>query len=161
MYYSLVFILMLLVFLSNLWHKNSLRDEYSSILSYLIIALHSTLLCPRSSFKLRSLRMGSLTSSVLTLSTGAPQACVLSLLLYALYMHDCVATHVSNTILKFVDDTTILGLITKNDETAYREEVRDLEMWCQGNNLALNVCKTKEAVQFFPKNCNQLGGVGC
>jgi len=37
-------------------------------------------------------------------------------------MYDCVATHHSNTILKFADDTTILGLITNNDETAYREE---------------------------------------
>jgi len=46
-------------------------------------------------------KMGSLTSSVLTLSTpsyvltmstGAPQGCILSPLLYALYTHDCVAT---------------------------------------------------------------------
>jgi len=68
--------------------------------------------------------MGSLTSSVLTLSTGAPQGCILSPLLYALYTHDCVATHSSNTILKFADDT--MGLITNNDDTAYREVVRDL-----------------------------------
>jgi len=89
-------------------------------------------------------RMGSLISSVLTLSTGAPQGCVLSPLLYALYTHDCVATHGSNTILTFADDTTILGLITNNDETAYTEEVRDLATWCQGNSLSLNVYKTKE-----------------
>jgi len=62
-------------------------------------------------------RMGSLTSSVLTLSTGDPQGCVLSPLLYALYTHDYVATHSSTTILKFADDTTILDLITNNDET--------------------------------------------
>ncbi|XP_071022343.1 sialoadhesin-like, partial [Oncorhynchus clarkii lewisi] len=34
---------------------------------------------------------------------------------------------VSNTIIKFADDTTVVGLITDDDETAYREEVRDLQ----------------------------------
>ncbi len=37
--------------------------------------------------------------------------------------HDCTATHSSNVIVKFADDTTVIGLITDNDETAYREEV--------------------------------------
>jgi hypothetical protein len=32
----------------------------------------------------------------------------------------------SKTIIKFADDTTMLGLITDNDETAYGEEVREL-----------------------------------
>jgi hypothetical protein len=48
-----------------------------------------------------------------------------------------VAKHDSNTIIKFADDTTVVGLITDNDETAYREEVRDLAVWCQDNNLYL------------------------
>jgi hypothetical protein len=37
-----------------------------------------------------------------------------------------MARHDSNTIIKLADDTTVVGLITDNDETAYREEVRDL-----------------------------------
>ena len=37
----------------------------------------------------------------------------------------------SNTIIKFANDTTVGGLITDNDETAYREEVRDLAGWFQ------------------------------
>ena len=88
-------------------------------------------------------RMGNHTSSSLTLSTGAPQGCILSPLLYSLYTQDCVATHSFNIVLKFPDDTTILGLISNNDETAYRDEVRGLVAWCQDNNLSL-VCKTKE-----------------
>ena len=91
-------------------------------------------------------RVGNLTSSTLILNTGAPQGCVLSPLLYTLFTHDCVATSSSNTIIKFADDTTILGLITDGDETAYREEVRALAVWCQDNNLSLNVSKTKELI---------------
>ena len=66
------------------------------------------------------------TSDKLILNTGAPQECVLSPLLYSLFTHDCMARHDSNTIIKFEDDTAVVGLITDNDETAYREEVRDL-----------------------------------
>ena len=44
-----------------------------------------------------------------------------------------MAMHASNSIIKFVDDTTVVGLITNNDETAYREEVRALGVWCQEN----------------------------
>jgi hypothetical protein len=40
--------------------------------------------------------------------------------------------------------TQVVGLTTDNDETAYREEVRDLAVWCQDNNLSLNMILTKE-----------------
>jgi hypothetical protein len=43
----------------------------------------------------------------------------------------------------------VVGLITNNDETAYREEVRVLGVWCQENNLTLNVNKTKEMMVDF------------
>jgi hypothetical protein len=51
------------------------------------------------------------------------------------------ARHDSNTIIKFAGDTTVVGLI--NDETAYREEVRDLAVWRQDNNLSFNVIQDK------------------
>ncbi|KAF0036595.1 hypothetical protein F2P81_011907 [Scophthalmus maximus] len=53
------------------------------------------------------------------------------------------------TIVKFVDDTTVVGLISKNDETHYRKEVSQLATWCRNNNLLLNIDKTKEVVIDF------------
>ena len=86
-------------------------------------------------------RIGNNTSAMLILNTGTPQGCVLNPLLYSLFTHDCMARH--NTIIKFANDTTVLGMISDNDEIAYREEVRDLAVWCQDNNLSLNVIKIK------------------
>ena len=80
---------------------------------------------------------------------------MLSPLLYSLFTHDCAARHYSNTIIKFVDDTTVVGLITDNHETAYREEVRDLAVWCQDNNLSLNVFKTKEMIVNYRKRTTE------
>ena len=64
----------------------------------------------------------------LTLSTGAPQGCVLSPLLYSLYTHDCKAKLSSNTIIKYADDTTVMGLIVNNNDAAYREKISQLSL---------------------------------
>ncbi len=97
----------------------------------------------------QSVRVGHNTSSTTTLSTGAPQGCVLSPLLFTLLTHDCTAKFSSNHIIKFADDTTVVGLISSNDEAHYREEVAQLAVWCGANNLSLNVEKTKEVVVDF------------
>ncbi|XP_062898275.1 cilia- and flagella-associated protein 299 isoform X2 [Mobula hypostoma] len=102
----------------------------------------------------QSVRIGSSISNTITLSTGAPQGCVLSPLLFTLLTHDCAATHSSNHIIKFADDTTVVGLISKNNESAYREEVQRLTDWCRANNLSLKVNKTKEMVVDFRRMRN-------
>ncbi len=76
---------------------------------------------------------------------------VLSPLLYSLYTHDCVSSHSSTSIVKFADDTVVLGLISNNDETAYLGEVERLTSWCQDNCLSLNVSKTRELIVDFRK----------
>ena len=75
---------------------------------------------------------------------------MLSPLLYSLCTHNCVSRHNSNTIIKFADITTVVGLITDNDEMAYRE-ARELAVWCQDNNLSLNWSKTKEPIVDYRK----------
>ncbi len=96
-------------------------------------------------------KVSQFTSNSITLNVGAPQGCVLSPLLYSLYTHDCVSSHSSTSIIKFADDTVVLGLISNNDETAYLDEVERLTSWCQDNCLSLNVSKTKELIVDFRK----------
>ncbi|KAI5626137.1 hypothetical protein C0J50_14127 [Silurus asotus] len=94
---------------------------------------------------------GNSISSTTTLSTGAPQGCVFSPSLFSPLTYDCVAMHSSNHIIKLTDDITVMGLISKNDESAYREEVQWLTAWCGANNLSLNIAKTKDMVVDFRK----------
>jgi hypothetical protein len=85
-------------------------------------------------------RVGNNTSAMLILNTGAPQGCILSLLLFSLFTHDCMAKHDSNTNIKIADE---LG--------GQREEVRDLAVWCKDNNISLNVIKAKEMIVDYRK----------
>ena len=74
---------------------------------------------------------------------------MLSPLIYTLYTHDYTPAHASNTTIKFADDTTVVGLISEGDESAYRNEVEQLTGWCRENNLVLNTTKTNELIVDF------------
>ncbi|KAK3508727.1 hypothetical protein QTP70_004272 [Hemibagrus guttatus] len=89
---------------------------------------------------------------VMHISTGSPQGCVLSPLLFSLYTNGCTSGHQSVKLLKFADDTTLIGLISDGNESAYRGEIDRLVSWCSTNNLELNSLKTVEMTVDFRKD---------
>ncbi|KAL0196771.1 hypothetical protein M9458_005311, partial [Cirrhinus mrigala] len=93
--------------------------------------------------------LGKFTSSSHNTSTGAPQGCVLSTLLF---INNCTSKDPSVKLLKFADDTTVIGLIKDGDESPYRQEVKEIAVWCSHNNLELNTLKTVEMIVDFRKN---------
>lgn len=78
---------------------------------------------------LQQVRVGRHTSPTLILDVGIPQGCVLSPMLFALFTHDCAPIRSSNSTIKSGDDTPVGGLISDNDETAYRLEVEHPAEW--------------------------------
>lgn len=87
----------------------------------------------------RPVRIGNITAKTLIMNIGIH----LSPILHSFFTHDCLASQESIPILKFTDDTTVIGLITNGDESTYPRELENLVLWCQNNNLTLNVSQEK------------------
>lgn len=88
-----------------------------------------------------------------TSSTGSPQGCVLSPLLFILYTNMCQSNWENRVILKYADDTVIVSLL-KNGETGHGPVITDFVEWCEESQLHLNVLKTKDMVIDFRRNVN-------
>ncbi len=97
-------------------------------------------------------RLGKCISNTHTISTGAPRGCVLFPLFFSLCTNDCTSKDPSVKLLKFVGNTTLIGLIQDGDESAYRQELKELAVWCSLNNLELNMLKTVELIVDFRRN---------
>ncbi|KAK3542765.1 hypothetical protein QTP70_002779, partial [Hemibagrus guttatus] len=65
---------------------------------------------------------------------------------------ESMSSHNSNIYIKYADKTTVVGRISNNDESAYREEIQSLSAWFSMNNLTLNATKTKELIVDFRKS---------
>lgn len=98
-------------------------------------------------------KVGKDSSKTITLSTGIPQSCVLSPLLFILMMtFNCCGKH-SSTSLRLWTTQWWWALIKNVNESSHWEEVNQLVDWWKTNILSLNVGKTKEITVDVKKNC--------
>ena len=95
------------------------------------------------------------TVGLLSISTGAPQGCVLSAILPIIYTNELRSRFRNCLLIKYAHDTVIIGLISNNDESEYNDHISEVVQWCKSHNLLLNAAKTKVFIILFDfRHCN-------
>ena len=97
------------------------------------------------------MRVNGTVSDLVTSSTGSPQGCVLSPLLFILYTNMCHSRREDLTIFNYADDTVIVSLL-KNNERSHGPVVDDFLDWCNKSFLEMNISKTKDMIIHFRRN---------
>ena len=83
---------------------------------------------------------------------GTPQGCILSPILFSLYTADLKSNNKSIKLLKFADDTALIGQIKNDEHGLFLAEIQNVVRWSQKNNLSLNASKCKEILYDFRRN---------
>ena len=83
-------------------------------------------------------RINDILSTVLSISTGVPQGCVFSAILFIIYTNELRSRFRNCHLIKYADDTVIVGLISNNDESEYNEQISEVVLWCKAQHMLLN-----------------------
>ena len=75
--------------------------------------------------KLQYVRLNGVLSSAICTNTGAPHGTVLSPFLFSLYTADCRSTDELCPLVKFVDDTELVGKISNDEDTLYYRQIEN------------------------------------
>lgn len=94
-------------------------------------------------------------SNVLLSSTGSPQRCVLSPLLFSLSTNECQCYYENRHIFKFADDSVIASLLSENG-CQHGPVLKNFTAWCKRCLLNINVSKTKEMVIDFGRKSSSV-----
>ena len=82
-------------------------------------------------------------TSLLSTSIGSPQGCVLSRLLFSIYVqHVPSRSAKSFHLLKYADDTVLIELLHSNEPSSLQQASESLVNWCNDSKLIIKVSKT-------------------
>lgn len=86
-------------------------------------------------------------STVKITSTGSPQGCVWSPLLFSIYVQHMPLPSIGDYhLIKYADDTILLELCTPDQPSTLHTAANQLYDWFCANDLILNVSKTKHMI---------------
>ena len=88
-------------------------------------------------------------SSIESVSFGVPQGSVVGPQLFSIFIND-VVDHVKNSKIQMYADDIFLYNTIDNNYGDFLLDLQNVANWCQGNELTMNIDKTK--YQIFPKN---------
>ncbi|KAG1663833.1 Patj [Nymphon striatum] len=94
----------------------------------------------------------SVQSEIVTSSTGAPQGTKCAPFLFILYTSDYRSSDESCPIIKFADDTALIGLIKNDNDDTYCNLIQEFIKYAEQNFLEINISKTKELLIDFRRN---------
>ena len=96
-------------------------------------------------------------SSNRTINVGSPQGTCISPALFTIYTDECRSECDRVKVVKFADDTAILGLLDDTCESfeMFVSEIDRFVSWCERHSLHLNVSKTKDMVIDFRMKGNE------
>ena len=69
-------------------------------------------------------------SSTISTNTGAPQGTLLAPFLFLLYTADCRSADESCPLVKFADDTELVGKISNDEDALYHKQIKNFVNWC-------------------------------
>ena len=93
--------------------------------------------------RVQQVKVGMSLSETIVTSTGSPQGCVLSALLFILYTNCLTSSFPRRHLIKYADDTALVSLLL-GDENEHGPILEEFISRCEVSNLLLNTSKTVE-----------------